>query len=55
MSKRICVKCGKEKELKGGKICEKGHFVCKECTYESWGLIFSDTLKKCPVCEKPLK
>jgi len=55
MSKRICAKCGKEKEIKGGKICENDHFICKDCSYETWGLIFSGYLEKCPVCGKKLK
>jgi len=26
MSKRKCDACGKEKDVKGGKTCENGHF-----------------------------
>ena len=31
MATRICVKCGKEHDVHGGKICEKGHFTCRYC------------------------
>ncbi len=31
MSKRKCAKCGEDKEVEGGRICEKGHFICKKC------------------------
>jgi hypothetical protein len=28
MLKRVCAVCGEEKDVKNGKICEKGHFIC---------------------------
>ena len=31
MPKRVCDVCGKNKDVSGGKICEKGHFVCSSC------------------------
>lgn len=31
MAKRVCANCGKEKEVSGGKICEKDHFICSSC------------------------
>ena len=56
MSKRICDKCGKEKEVSGGKTCENGHFVCKDC---AWAGTFSGLLgnsqSTCPLCKKPLR
>jgi NMD protein affecting ribosome stability and mRNA decay len=53
MAKRICDHCGKEKDTTGGKTCETGHFVCKDCYYSTQG-IFSGPMKWCPLCEKPL-
>jgi hypothetical protein len=44
MPKRLCVVCAKEKDLEGGKTCEKGHFVCKGCAYS--GVIQDDTGNK---------
>ena len=52
MSKRYCDSCGKEKELKGGKTCENGHFICADCVY---GGFFGSTKTTCPLCQKPLK
>jgi hypothetical protein len=40
MAKRKCDKCQKEKDMEGGKICERGHFFCRGCQYE---------FTKCPV------
>jgi hypothetical protein len=49
MAQRICAHCGKMKDLAGGKICEKDHFLCKDCVVQS--TIFTTTvLKKCPIC-----
>ena len=31
MAKRKCAKCGKEKEIKGAKICINDHFICQSC------------------------
>ena len=53
MAKRTCVKCGKEKELEGGKICEKGHFVCSSCK-SGYGFFGNADLSKCPVCKTKL-
>lgn len=52
MKKRICNKCGKEKESLGGKICENDHFVCKSCINHS---SFWSQLKHCPLCRKRLR
>jgi len=46
MPNRICDSCGKKKDVYGGKICEKGHFICKSCGY---------TRSTCPICGKPLR
>lgn len=31
MLMRVCAACGETKDLRGGKICEKGHFICSSC------------------------
>jgi hypothetical protein len=48
-AKRMCAKCGRERDIQGGKVCEKGHFVCKECVKPSG--FFASELKKCPLCQ----
>lgn len=54
MSKRSCASCGKEKELKGGRVCEKGHFVCRECVYKGSDFLFTHEKSKCPICKTKL-
>lgn len=44
MSKRICNRCGKNREVRYGKHCEKGHFICGVCDFKN----------NCPICEKKL-
>lgn len=48
MPKRICSACGKEKDVRGGKECENGHFICKQC-------VWSGLSKECPLCGKHLR
>lgn len=56
MPKRTCAECGREKELKGGKVCErKGHFICQTCVYKGSNVLFTYEKHKCPVCESRLK
>lgn len=45
-SRRICDKCGKEKDIQGGKTCENGHFICHSCVYYHI---------HCPLCGKRLR
>jgi len=55
MPKRTCSECGKEKDVQGGKTCEKGHFICKDCVYAGVGFMgFGSVLATCPLCKKPL-
>jgi len=54
MPRRTCDSCGKEKDVKGGKTCEKGHFICKDCVWKTAGFL-SGPRKTCPLCEKPLR
>lgn len=49
MAKRVCAECGEDKDIKGGKICEKGHFLCKACASKGWS-----PRKNCPVCDTKL-
>lgn len=37
MSQRTCVSCGEARDLKGGKTCDSGHFVCTQCVWKSAG------------------
>lgn len=50
MAKRVCDKCGKNKDLDGGKTCEKGHFFCLGCQRA-----FGGVGSKCLLCKTPLK
>ncbi len=54
MGQRTCDNCGEAKDLKDGKTCENGHFVCKHCVWKSAGF-FSGPMKYCPLCEKALR
>ena len=53
MARRICSACGEEHNVSGGKICEKDHFICKDCVYS--GVIFISEKAHCPICKKPLR
>ncbi len=55
MPRRICDSCGKEKDVQGGKACEKGHFICKDCVWSAPGFLGHGEIKACPLCRKPLK
>jgi rubrerythrin len=52
MSERTCDSCGKKKDLAGGKTCDNGHFICKDCVYS--GVIFISEKTSCPLCGAPL-
>ena len=52
MTKRTCDVCGKRKPRKGGKTCEKGHFVCAD-HITSW--FPSRSRKSCPLDNTRLK
>jgi len=52
----VCDSCGKEKDVKGGRTCENGHFICKDCVWAGVGFMgFGSDLKYCPLCKKPLR
>jgi len=52
MAKRICDACGKEKDVSGGKTCEKGHFICSRCV--DMGFLVGK-MTQCPICKTKLK
>ncbi len=54
MPKRVCDSCGKEKNVSGGKTCQKGHFMCSSCVHTG-GIFFDSFRKQCPVCGKSLR
>lgn len=53
MAERVCDACGKKRDVSGGKTCEQGHFICKECVYS--GIVFISERSYCPICKKPLR
>lgn len=55
MPKRTCAVCGKEKDVSGAKVCEKGHFVCYRCVHASDTLLSTSGKSKCPLCKTKLK
>jgi hypothetical protein len=55
MPQRTCDSCGKEKDVTGGRTCEKGHFLCKDCVWSAPALIGHTDRTSCPLCGKPLR
>jgi len=53
MAKRLCDVCGKDKDVEGGKTCQKGHFICKGCVYS--GVIIISEKRYCPFDKSALK
>jgi hypothetical protein len=53
MAERRCDVCGHKKSMEGGKTCDKGHFICKDCVYS--GVIFISSKKHCPLDRTPLR
>jgi len=52
MPKRVYDVCGKNKEVSGGKTCEKGHFVCSRCVDMGF---FTGKRTQCPICKTKLR
>jgi len=48
MASQTCAYCGKTKDVFGGKTCDNGHFVCKDCYRASANV-------KCRLCGTRLK
>ncbi len=55
MARRICDICGKDKDVQGGKVCEKGHFVCSQCVHGSGLQLLGPSRTACPICGKKLR
>jgi len=56
MPRRMCDSCGKERDVSGGRTCENGHFICKECVYPSgFSALISGPRNQCPLCKKYLR
>lgn len=53
MAERVCIVCNKKKNMEGGKICERGHFVCRSCVYTG-GFIRPDRTH-CPTDKTKLR
>jgi hypothetical protein len=45
MPTRKCDGCGQVKDVHGGKVCEKGHFLCSGCGNRI----------ECPICGTRLR
>lgn len=52
--KRKCDSCGEEKDVKDGKVCSNGHFICRGCLWKNAGPL-GGPLKNCPLDKKPLR
>ena len=57
MATRTCDSCGKSRELRGCKTCEKrSHSICRACTNPTGHLgLFTFSKTKCPLCESKLR
>lgn len=52
MARRVCANCGQEKDVSGGRVCPKDHFICSSCVY---GGFFGPTRESCPLCHERLR
>jgi hypothetical protein len=52
MLKRTCDACGEYKEVRYGKVCQKGHFICSKCINVT---LLPGHYTKCPICNTKLK
>ena len=48
---KLCDVCGKPGEVRGGKTCELGHFLCGNCVS---GGSLPEPRKYCILCHTPL-
>ncbi|MCU1347515.1 MAG: hypothetical protein JWO56_545 [Acidobacteria bacterium] len=55
MARRTCDSCGHTHDTSGGKTCESGHFICKDCYWAPSGVIIVRSLKYCPLCNRTLR
>jgi hypothetical protein len=49
MAMRNCAVCGENRDVSGGVVCEKGHFICAKDAGKASS--FSHTITRCPVCK----
>ena len=54
MGERICDVCGRKKTVEGGKVCERSHFICRDCIY-SGRFLFVSARKQCPLDQTRLR
>lgn len=54
MAERVCDCCGRKRQVSGGRVCEKGHFVCVCCVSETIGIL-SGARTQCPLCKRRLR
>jgi hypothetical protein len=50
--KHYCIVCKKDRDMKNGKFCDKGHFICVKHIYTG---LPGGGLKSCPVDGTKLK
>ena len=56
MATRTCDYKGHVRDLSGGRVCESGHFICKECVWGgTGGGFFGGGMQTCPLCRKRLR
>lgn len=54
MAQRRCDKCSQERDLSGGKVCDRSHFFCRHCFNNSAGLLFGPW-ERCPYDQTKLR
>jgi len=55
MEKKYCQRCEKDKDPRGGRVCERNHFYCKTCVEKDGDWLFSRPLTKCKICGTKLR
>lgn len=57
MASRRCAPCGEDKDVQGGMICEKEHFICYSCaTWRPSGIFNSrEVISRCPLDDTGVK
>jgi hypothetical protein len=49
LATRVCAVCGETKDVEGGMMCEKGHFICWSCSGKGKGIFLDYTISRCPI------
>ena len=55
MATRTCDYKGHVRDLSGGRVCESGHFICKECVWGGPRRVLGGGMQTCPLCRKRLR